>query len=398
MLNYFCNFKKFFCYKKSKEESLNIISSDCSIYLYKKLRPYENNFKKFILKFFENSENKEIEYLLCIENLIKNNIFLKVLKKIDRNFLIKIMNEKIIDKELYNSILNYFQYLSLKSKIFLYKKKWNIFKIKKELIKKENSENLIKVLHKKINLLDELNIFLNNDIINSEILETISKSKRKKLFQEFSFEIFKQIILYTIKIKIFESDQIQILNELIITLNNVIENFTNEKKKSYEKKTKKKLKPEKIEKINKYYIINIIQNIRYYILDNNIEEFNLSLSAILKSLLKEFPEETELILFEITKLVYKKQKKNDLSTIYEESHLSIFEESEDKSFFKDIVNKNDSVSSIGRGLYNVESRESNELKIRRTSDDKNIRKLSYDKKIKRSSFDAKVGSVNRFKE
>ena len=348
--------KKYFCYKTSEEISLNIISSDSCIILYKKLKPYKNNANNFIIKFFEFSKNKEIEHLLCIENLMMNNIFLETLKKIDQNILIEVMNKKILEKQNYNSIINYFHYLFLKSKIILNKKKWNIFKIKKLLTKKENSEKLIKILTKKINLLSQLNLYIKNDIIINKTLESISKKKRKNLFLDFSYDIFKQIILFTIQIKNFKEQKIKSINELLITLNNIIENFSHITRP--QKKNKKYIL-KKIDKINNHYIIGLIQNIRYFLLDNDLNEFFLSLSFILKNLLKEFPEETELIFGEISKLVY---KKNDLSTIYEESCGD-----ESMSFFRD------SLEGMGG-------------------------KERKDRKERRFSCELRIGSVSRFKE
>ena len=319
------NFKKYFCCKKKidSKTSIILVTSDNCQNLYNELYPYRKNFKEFLSFFLNFSKEKENENLIALENLIDENIFTKTLLKFDKIILLENLNQKNYNEDLYNSIFNYINYLSLKSSILIYESKWNIFRIKK-ILQEKNTEKFIKILTKKINFLFQINNFLKTNLISEFFFETISKTKRKKLFIKCSLKIFKLILLFSMKIKHFKETQKSRLSNLLQKKIEINEYF------SYlNKKRNQNFKISKIDQITNFYLLNILQNLRYYILDNNLEDFQNNLKTIFNSLLMEFPEETENLINEISSLILKSDI--NLSTIYEESHYSTGQSCNDSS-------------------------------------------------------------------
>ena len=343
MLDIFFKVKKFFCYKKlntSKKSIISIKSENCKN-LYYDLLPLQHDFTEFLVFFLNLSKEKEIENLISLENIIDENIFTQTFDNFDKTTILEILNKKNYFEELYNSIFNFINYLSLKSCIIINQKKWNIFKIKKLLLKEKNCEKCLEILKKKLKNLYKINNFLKKSLISNFLYENLSKSKRRKLFIKSSLKIFKIILLFSLKIKNFKETEKITLVELIQKLIEINEFFSYLKKK-----TTKNYKISKIENITGTYLVNILQNLRYFILDTNLENFKIDLKKIIKSLFFDFPEETENLMNEISCFILKGDI--ELSTIYEESHFS-------ESFS---VNNNESYGSINKrndGYYSVKN-------------------------------------------
>ena len=374
----FSSLNKFFCYKtdkNTKKYSSNYKNS--SNILYYKLKLQKNNFEKFIQVFLKHSKNFEIQNLFLLEKFLEKKKLLLVIQNLKNDILIKELNKKKLEKNLYNFIFNYFNYLYIKSKIILHQKKFSLEKIKKLFYENNDKILLVNILKKKINYLLKINLFLKNNFFHSS-----SFIKKIELFENLSLKIFELILFFSLKIKKFSSVEKRSflesisnfleINENYFLMKNKI-NYRNLKfKKTHILKIQKKNK--KLQKLNKIYIPNILYNIRNFILGNTYYLYKRGVKIILENLLKNFRQEIQNLILEIKFFTYHNSKIVDLSTIKEVE--SNFEETilEEKNF--ELFSENKFNFFFENNLDFTHKRKSLDFKNRNYKFSKNFEKVN----------------------